>query len=299
MNCSDDRKLYFAPDSLNDALVLLNRYPDESRIVAGGTDLIVKMKKGLISPMVIIDIKKIAALQGITEDPRGIWIGAAVSHSEVEKSALIRREIDFLAEACSQVGSVQIRNRATIGGNLCNASPAADTAPPLLAADASVAVEGPGGKRLIPLDGFFQGLSSTLLSPREILTGFFIPKMRRLSAGVYLRHTLRKAMDVSKVGVAVTLTGDEKGDVCTRCRIALGAVGPVPFRARRAEQSLVGTDMNAVTVEKAGALAAEEARPVTDVRSLEEHRKVIVAVLTVRAIRACWTVMASSARREG
>jgi CO/xanthine dehydrogenase FAD-binding subunit len=245
------------------------------------------MKKGL-NPPYIIDIKKIGKLHFVKKDKQGIWIGPLVPHSEIESSDLITKEIDFLAHACGRIGSVQIRNRGTIGGNLCNASPAADTAAPLLVVDAILTLAGVHGDRSIPINDFFKGPGETSRASDELLTGIFIPKMGPNTVGIYIKHTLRKAMDIAKVGVAVLLTRDEHSGNCKDCRIALSAVAPVPFRAKTAEQEVTGAVLDDNILRKAADIASREASPISDVRSTFEYRREMVSVLTQRALKAAW-----------
>ncbi len=286
-NCS-----YFAPRTIGSAIRLLHKYPDKTTILAGGTDVVVQMRKGIISPQYIIDIKNIKNLHFIKQDKKGIWIGSLVSHSEIGTSDLICRELDFLAVACSQIGSAQIRNRGTIGGNVCNASPAGDTAAPLLVSDATLTITGMDSGRSISINHFFQGPFLTSLRTHEILTGIFIPKMQDHSAGIYMKHGLRKAMDIAKVGVAVLVTRDGSTRLCKDCKIALGAVAPIPFRAKEAEQIVIGTNLNENIIEKAAESASREARPISDLRSSREYRKEMVYVLTKRSLKAAWEKIA-------
>ncbi len=289
-----DKLFYFAPRTVKKAIGLLDRYQENAKILAGGTDLLVQMKQNLLAPQYLVDIKPIKPLHVIKRDAKGIRIGPLVTHVEIETSKLIRRELDFLACACSQVGSAQVRNRGTIGGNLCNASPACDTGPCLLIAGASLTVAGSNGDHIVPIHRFFRGPSKTCLQPNEVLRGIFVPKLEDFSAGVYIKHTLRKAMDIAKVGVAVLVTRDPSDGRCKSCRIALGAVGPVPLRAREAEQIVVGTNLGEETIQEAARKASEEARPITDFRSSIEYRKEIIFVLTKRSLQAAWEKSLSS-----
>ncbi len=282
-----EEHFYFVPKTLEAAIHLLYKYAGKAKILAGGTDLVVQMKKGPL-PFCLINIKEIKKLHFIKQEKKGVWIGPLVSHAEIEDSGFISRELDFLSSACAQIGSVQIRNRGTIGGNLCNASPAADTAPPLLAANATLTIRGKKGSRSVSIDDFFEGPSKTSLRSQEILTGIFIPKMAENSAGIYMKQTLRKAVDIAKVGVAVLVTRDRENGLCKDCRIALGAVGPIPFRAENSEQIVMGTDLNENIIGKAAESASLAARPITDLRSSLEYRKELVSVLTRRSLKAAW-----------
>lgn len=277
---------FVSANNLDEATQLLATHGSDARLIAGGTDLVVQMKAGKINPRFVIDLHRLAELKAIQEDPDGLLIGALMTHAEIARSAVVQQRYTALSEASSQVGGPQVRNRATIGGNICNAVPSADTAPPLLVFDASATVVGPHGvTRSIDLEHFFAGPSRSVLQPGEVLRDLFLPQPPQNSASAYLKLGRRKAMEIALVGVAVRVSvraGGEFGDV----RIALGAVAPTPIRVREAEAFLSGREINPENLQKAAQIAAENARPITDLRASAEYRRDMVAVLTARAFKA-------------
>ncbi len=279
---------YFLPHSLGEALSLLDGRPG-AKVLAGGTDLIVQMKEGRACPLAVIDVKGVPELNRLTfSRDTGFFIGAAMPLRKIIDYQPVRTLLPGLAEACSLVGSMQLRNRATLGGNICNAAPSADTAPPLLCLSARAVVAGPGGTRNVPLQEFFNGPGKTVLSEKEILVGTEIPFPRTLSGGAYLRHIPRQEMDIAIAGVAAFLVFDEKSGLCIEARIALGAVAPTPVRATRAESALAGKAVTEETIEEAAGEAAREARPISDLRGSAAYRREMVRVLAKRTIRTAW-----------
>ena len=271
------------PDTVDDCLRVLAERDPETKLVAGGTDLLPQLKNGLLKPARVIDLSGVDELRGLTaEDGRGFRVGAAVTARRLERDPRIRAVYPSLAESGALVGSVQVRNLATVGGNVCNAAPSADMAPPLLALDAEAVVAGPQGRRRVPLASFFQGVRRTVLAPNELLIEFVIPPPGPRSGGNYLRHTPRRELDIAVVGVAsqVTLTDG----VCVKARIALAAVAPIPLRAMAAEQALEGQRLTPEQIERAAALAVEVARPISDQRGSAEFRRHLVRVLTRRTL---------------
>jgi len=274
---------YFAPRTTEEACDLLSRYKDEARIICGGTDLVVRMKHGEISPKYIINIGNIAEQDYITyDDKRGLSLGALATINSIMSAPVIREKFGILAQATSQLGTRQIRNRATIGGNLCNAASSAETAPPLIVLGARAKIVGSGGQRTVAMESFFTGPRQTTLKADEILVEIQVPNLPR-SGGVYLKHTIRKALDLAIVGVAVlvTMVGDTINDV----KIALGAVAPTPIRAKKAEEILKGQRIDDDLLEKAGQAASDESRPIDDVRASADYRRKMVNVLVRRAIK--------------
>ena len=273
---------YFKPSNISEALTLLNSYDGQAKILAGGTDLLVGMKEKEQSPRYIIDIKGIPELNNINNDSgQGLTMGALATIRTVESSTLVKENYPFLSRAAGLLGSVQVRNKATIGGNLCNAAPSAETAPSLLSLDARVKIVSLKGERVISLEDFFQGPGLNVLD-KEILTEIQLPPRKK--KGIYIKHSPRRAMDIAVVGVAVAvIEGREKGkweDV----RIALGAVAPTPIRARKAEEILAGEKLKFELIEKAAALAEETASPIFDVRASAEYRRKMVGILVQRAL---------------
>ncbi len=257
------------PESVDDCVRALAQRGPETKLLAGGTDLLPQLKNGLLKPARVIDLSGVARLRAIEPaDGRGLRIGAAVTARTLESGAL--------------VGSVQVRNLATLGGNLCNAAPSADMAPPLLALDAEAVITGPKGERRVPIAAFFTGVRRTVLAPDELLLELVVPTPAPHSGGHYLRHTPRRELDIAVVGVASQLT--LANGVCTKARIALAAVAPVPVRATAAEQALEGQPVTPDRIARAADLAVEVARPISDQRGSVEFRRHLVRVLTRRTL---------------
>jgi len=278
---------YIRARTLEEALQVLADYGPEARVLAGGTDLLPEMRSGKLAPRYLIDISRLAELQGIRateeEGEEGLIIGALTTVREVETSPLLVGGYRVLAQAAGTLGSVQVRNRATIGGNLCHAAPSADTAPALLVLDAQAEIAGPEGRERIPLEQFFLGPGQTILGPGQLLVNLYLPRPAAGTAGVYIKHSLRRAMDLAFVGVAALLSVSD-GHL-QKVRIALGAVAPTPMRARRAEEVLLARgDLSPATIAEAARVAAEEARPIDDIRSTAWYRRRMVEVETRRAL---------------
>jgi carbon-monoxide dehydrogenase medium subunit len=271
------------PGSVDECLEVLKKRGPDTRVVAGGTDLLPQLKNGVLKPGWVVDLSGIAELRTISDAPGGgLSIGAAVTARDLELDPRVRAKYPSLAESAAMVGSVQVRNLATLGGNLCNAAPSADMAPPLLALDAIAVIGGPGGRRQVPMASFFLGVRRTVLEPGELLLELLVPAQAAGSGGNYLRHTPRRELDIAVVGVAsqVTLAGGQ----CAKARIALAAVAPVPLRATDAEQALVGHPLTPQAIERAAELAAGAARPIDDHRGSIEFRHHLVRVLTRRTL---------------
>jgi len=275
---------YFVPKTMEEACSLLSSHKAEAAVVAGGTDLVVRMKQGTALPSCIINIDSIAGQDYITYDgKKGLRIGAQASIHSLATSPLIKSKYGVLAKAAGELGTPHIRRRATLAGNLCNAAPSAETAPALIVLDASLKLVATGRERTVPVEDFFVGPGQTALAPDEIVAEIQVPDFPHRSGGVYLKHTVRKALDLAIVGVAVTVTmeGDSLGDV----KIALGAVAPTPLRAGAAEAVLKGRKISDTLLEQAGQAAAEASKPIDDIRSSAEYRRKMVKVLTMRAIQ--------------
>jgi carbon-monoxide dehydrogenase medium subunit len=240
-------------------------------------------EKGLV-PKYVVDLKKISPLRVIREESDGsLRIGALVTMRELETSTLIRNRYPFLAQSAAEVGSVQIRNRATVGGNVANATPSADVAPALLVLDAEARISGLHGERSVPLAEFFVGPSKTVMMQSELLTEIVIPATHGVR-GEYIKFSPREMMDLAYVGVAVALVFESNDKTCSRARIALGAVSPTPIRARKAEAILHNRVLTEELAELAGNEAATECSPISDVRSSAEYRREMVRVNTKRAL---------------
>ncbi|MHB1653583.1 MAG: FAD binding domain-containing protein [Desulfitobacteriaceae bacterium] len=276
----------FITKSLTETSEILLQFNEKARIYAGGTDVLVQMSKGQSHPEALIDIKGLSELYGIDYSAaNGLTIGALTTHHELEKSELIQEKYPALHDGVSRVGSVQTRNRGTIGGNLCSALPSADSAGPLLALGAKVRVFGPKGERDLPLEKFFVGTKITVLEPGKILTQIMIPPLRPINAQAYLKFSRRKAMDLALLGVSVYFELDERGIACDRARIALTTAAPTPIRAYQTEEFLSGRTLTKDNLKEAGSLAVAEAKPRDSWRSGAEYRRHLIRVLVPRAAK--------------
>jgi len=275
----------FQPTSIREAGALLKEKGPGGRFLAGGTDLVIAVKEKGFSPRYVVDLKRIPGLSGIREETDGgLKIGALTTLREVETSPIVLKRFPFLAQSAAEVGSVQIRNRATIGGNMANATPSADVAPALLALEAKVKIVGLNGERVVELEQFFRGPGQTVMAPEEILTEIVIPPANPALVGEYIKFSPREMMDLAYIGVAVAFVFNASQKRCEKVRIALGAVSPTPMRARGAESLLEGQILTEELAEKAGAEAARESKPISDVRSSAEYRREMVGVNTKRAL---------------
>lgn len=279
---------YHAPTQLDEAVEILHQHGTAARALAGGTDLVVQMKEGVTRfpfPSHLISLKLVSQLQGIDfGEVDGLRIGAAVTMAEVSGSPLVRQRFLAIAEGAGVVGSFQTMNIATVGGNLCNAAPSADIAPPLLVYEAEAVIVGPQGRRSLPLDEFFLGPGRTALMPGELLVEVRVPTPSARSAGAYVRHTPRKQMDIAVVGVGVVLTLGDGGTI-EKARVALGAVAPTPVRSQAAESVLEGRTISEELFARAAEAAASESKPISDTRGSVDFRSHLVQVLTERMIR--------------
>jgi carbon-monoxide dehydrogenase medium subunit len=275
----------YQPNSLEEASRLVKENGPGGRFLAGGTDLVIAIKeKGLI-PRYIVDLKRVPGLAAIRENPDGsITIGALTTMRAIEISPVIRDRFPFLAQSAAEVGSIQIRNRATVGGNMANATPSADVAPSLIAINATAQIMGASGPRTLPLEDFFRGPGQTVMSPEEILTEITIPRTSPRLVGEYIKFSPRDMMDLAYVGVAVAYVIGEKEQRCEGVRIVLGAVAPTPMRARAAEAILEQQIITEELAARAGDEAAKECKPISDVRSSAEYRREMVRAMTKRAI---------------
>lgn len=273
---------YYKPENLEDALELVNKLKNH-KILAGGTDLIVDLKTGRIKNVEnLVDISSINEINFIKVENDKIRIGAATTLQEICENENLKKEILVLTEAIEQMGSWHIRNIATIGGNLCNASPAADTAPPLLVLDAKVKLESIDGKRIIPISKFFHGPRKTELKNNEILTEIIIPKPPSNAGMSFLKLGRRNSFTLSIVGVATLVT--IKSEVFNEVRIALNAIAPTPIRAYKTEIALKGQKINRKMIRDKSKLVAKEIRPISDVRASAEYRREMAIILTQDSI---------------
>lgn len=273
---------YEAPETLNDAVELLARESGTARLLAGGTDLIVQMRSNMVEPDLVIDIKKIDEMRNISEQDGGFRVGAAVTGAELNEHAAFKAAWPGVCEATDLIGSTQIQSRATIGGNLCNASPAADSVPAMIAAGAVLDIAGPGGRRELPVEQLSTGPGQTSLAKGEVVVAFIFPSRPKSAGDAYLRMTPRTEMDIAVVGAGVNLELDGAG-ICTAARVALGAVAARALLVAEAGDALVGTAVDDAALEKLAAAASAAATPIDDKRGTKAYRTKVSGVLAKRA----------------
>jgi carbon-monoxide dehydrogenase medium subunit len=274
---------YEAPETLDAAVSLLaGAQQGQARILAGGTDLLVQLRAGMIDPELVVDVKKIPEMHQITAEGGGFRIGAAVSGAELGEHAEVKRLWPGEVEADELIGSTQIQGRATMVGNMCNASPAADSVPALIAAGAIVTVQGPGGRREVPVDEMCIAPGKTSLAQGEIVTSVFLPARPPHSGDAYLRFIPRTEMDIAVVGAGVNLTLDGSGR-CTAARVGLGAVAARPLLVTEAGEALIGTAVDQAALERLAAAASAACRPIDDKRGTKEYRIKVAGVIARRA----------------
>lgn len=276
---------YLEPHTVRQAITLLQRHGGEAKLVAGSTDFLIRWRQGLWRPKYVVNLQHIPGLDGIRYSPRGgLRIGAMATVQSIETNPIVRERYPALATGATTFAGVQIRNLATIGGNVCNASPAGDTLPPLLAFGANCRVVGPEGERLIPLDQFFTGPGGTVLEDGEILVEIRLPAPARNAGSLYIKHSPRGAMDIATVGVASVISLQDRGRVCRDVKIGLASVAPTPIRAYRAEDMLRGQTITPDLLEAVAQEAQNSATPIDDIRSTGVYRKSIVGALTLRTL---------------
>jgi carbon-monoxide dehydrogenase medium subunit len=279
---------YERPTSLREFEALLARRAGEANILAGGTDLLVLVKERVLSPKALIDIGSLTELRGISRDASGgLTILGGTKVAAIETDPLVKESAPALAYAAAQLGSVQVRMMATMAGNVCHASPSAETPPVLLAHGAEVTLAKEGSERRLPISEFFLAYRKTALQPGEYLKAFHLPALPARAAVAYRFRGLRSAMEIDMVNVGVYLELDDAGKSAKAVRIAMGAVGPIPYRAVEAEKALAGKAVGDDFAVEAGRLAAAEAKPIDDVRASADYRSKMVAVMVKRAIGDC------------
>ena len=276
---------YLEARTVRQALNLLERHGDDARLVAGSTDFLVRWRQGVWQPKYVVNISRIASLRRISFGRRsGLRLGALARVRDIENHPQIRRNYPALSASASSFAGVQVKNLATVGGNVCNASPAGDTLPALLAFDAQCKIVGPGGERWVSLMDFFTGPGRTVLKTGEILAELTLPPPQSNTGSLYIKHSPRGAMDIATIGVASVVSLEDSGQVCRNVRIALGAVAPTPIRASAAEAILWGREVTPELIASAAQAAQEQSKPIDDVRASAEHRQDMVAVLTQRTL---------------
>ncbi len=286
---------YHEPGSLAEAVALGARYGAEARFLAGGTDLIVQIRRGRLAPRHVISLHRVPGLDAV-EVNGGVTLGALVTHRSIERAPCFQGRLRALRESAEVVGGHQIRNVGTVGGNIVNASPAADVVPALLALDARVTCLGPDGERTLPLADFLLGPGQTARRPEELLVRVHVPAVPPGSATAFLKAGRRRAMEISVVCVAARLTLDPARERCLEARIALGAAGPTALRARAAERALEGHPLTPDRLARAGELAAAAGRPISDVRASARYRRLLIQTLVPRALQRCRERAAEEAR---
>lgn len=275
---------YLAPKTIGEACNLLLELGSTAKVMAGATDLIPPMKDKAISPEYLIDLKKIPDMDYLEYDEKeGLKIGALTKLRAIETSPLVKEKNPAVAHAAKVVASTQIRAKGTMAGNICNASPSCDTAPILLAQGAKILVQGPNKDRVIKVEDFFLGVKKTSLEPGEIVTGIVVPPLAENESAAYIKHAVRKAMDLAIIGVAVKIKVED--GICTDAKIALGAVAATPIRVPKAEEALIGKALTDEVIVKASEEAMNSCNPISDIRASAEYRKDMIRVFTKRAIK--------------
>ncbi len=273
---------YETPETLDAAVALLAGADGVTRVLAGGTDLLVQLRAGMIEPALVVDIKRIDEMRTIAAENGGFRVGAAVTGAELGEHAALKAAWPGVVEATELIGSTQIQGRATMVGNLCNASPAADSVPALIAASAVVSVAGPNGRRDVPAEQIATGPGQTSLAKDELVVSILLPARPPRSSDAYLRFIPRTEMDIAVVGAAVCLTLDEDG-ACGAARVSLGAVAEVPLLVAEAADALIGTKVDDGALEALAAAASAACRPIDDKRGTKEYRVKVAGVMARRA----------------
>ena len=273
---------YLAAKTIDEAVQAHNQANGSARFLAGGTDLLVQIKSGIKKPNLVIDVKKIVELNNIEEISENEFIvGASVSGANLNRNKKFASLWPGVIEAFRLIGSEQIQGRASLGGNLCNGSPAGDSVPALIAAGCTAIIAGPDGKKELPIEEFHTGPGKTILKNGEMLVSLKFPKRESNSSDAYLRMTPRTEMDIAVVGCGVNLTLDN--DICTSVRVSLGAVAPTPLLIKEASDIMVGTNLNSEVLEKVAKICMESCNPINDKRGTIEYRKKVAGVLFKRA----------------
>lgn len=273
---------YEAPETLDAAVRLLAGSTGTARVLAGGTDLLVQMKTDVIAPDLVVDIKKIGEVRRITAEADGFRVGAAVTGAELKEHPELRKAWPGVVEAANLIGSTQVQGRATMGGNLCNGSPAADSVPALIAAGAIATVIGPSGRREVPVEDVMIGPRKLSLAKGEVVVSFLLPARPARSGDAYLRFIPRTEMDIAVVGAGVGVTADERG-IVRAARVSLGAVAERPLLVAKAGEALVGSSLDDAALERMEEAVRAACRPIDDKRGTREFRIKVAAVMARRA----------------
>jgi carbon-monoxide dehydrogenase medium subunit len=277
---------YQAPTTVAEAIQLMAKHNGTARPLAGGTDLIDQMRVGRFAPDMLIDVKKLKELNVLFTDADGLHVGAAVPCYRIYGDETVTSQYTALADSCRIIGSVQIQSRASMGGNLCNSGPAADSIPSMIALGGICVIAGPGGTREVPVESFCTGPGKNVLKPGELLVEVRFPPRPANSGSHYRRMIPRNEMDIAVVGVGASVVLDKSGQKFESARIALGAVAPTPLFANAASELLAGQPVNEESLDKAAAAAREIATPITDMRGTREYRIHVTGVLVKRVLQA-------------
>lgn len=276
---------YVVPRSIREVVSLLEQHGDRARILAGGTDIIVQLREGRRKADLVVDIKDVPDVNELSyNSDQGLHFGAAVPCWRIYEDRVLAKTYPGLIDAVSLIGGIQIQGRATVGGNLCNASPAADTIPSLIVLRTICTIAGPGGTRNVPVEEFCTAPGQTVLQRGEFLVSFEIPSPTKNSGSSYLRFIPRNEMDIAVVGVGSSVVLNDDRTKFVSGRIALGAVAPTPLFVRDAGDALSGNEVSDTVVHMAAKIAQAAARPISDMRGTAEQRRHLVGVLTRRAI---------------
>jgi carbon-monoxide dehydrogenase medium subunit len=275
---------YLEPRTVAEACALLKQHGSEAKVFAGGSQLTILMKQGLLAPKALVNIKKISELKGIRYDANeGLIIGALVTHRELETSAVVSEKFPVLCEAEREVANIRVRNMGTVGGNLASGEPLTDLSQIFIALDGRAKIAGPNGQRTIPIEELFLDFYTTCLAEDEILTQVVLPPLPPRSGIEYIRFSSSSVVDKPSAGVAVRLTLDNGGEKIETARIVLGCVGATPVRARKAEDLITGKKITAELAQAAGSTALQECSPTSDLRGSEQYKRAIVGTLVKRA----------------
>lgn len=281
---------YISPKTISEACAALATKGDKARVLAGGTDIIVQVRENRRDVDLLVDIKQIPEVNELSYDPqRGLRLGSAVPCYRIYEHRQIAKIYPGLIDSVSLVGGIQIQSRASVGGNLCNASPAADTIPALIAQEAVCVIAGPKGTREVPVENFCSGPGRNVLAAGEFLVSLRLPSPKAHSGASYLRFIPRNEMDIAVVGAGVAVTLDDSKTRCTAARIALAAVAPTPLLVAEAGAALVDGTINDALIEKAAALARAAAKPISDMRGDADYRRHLAGVLVKRALHIALT----------
>ena len=276
---------YLMPGTLDEAISNFRDHTGDAQYIAGGTELMHGIKAGKRRPQCLISLRHIKELGQITSKGGKLRIGAMVTHRELELSTSLKRNFDGLIDAVSNIGTVQIRNVATIGGNLCNASPAADSAPPLLVLDSQVMLAGEDESRSLPLEDFFKGVNKTTLTDNELLVEIVVPYPDEGSGSAFMKN-IRAGADIAKINCAVLVKRQD--EICQTCRVAFGSVAPTPIRIKTVEEYIKGKKVNEALIKSAGDMVSQEIKPITDIRSTAEYRRDVSKVIFRDVFLKAW-----------